>query len=269
MRKHLGQVFLIDKNILRKIVEYAEIKEEDWVLEVGPGKGNLTQFLLEKGANVISYEADRSLTQELKRRFPLLIGSRLFVRNQDFRQINLKEDLEELGGRIPIKFVSNIPYYITGIILRHIVDKRDLYSLIVITLQKEVAKRLVAIPGSPSYGFTTLLVNYYFKSKLLFSIPPTCFRPMPKIFSSTVMFIPRERPPVEVDDEKLLFRIMKESFNSRRKKLRTVLKKMLGKRKIISLEERLEGKISLDLRGERLNLEEFSLLANNLKKVLS
>jgi len=268
MRKRLGQVFLVDKNILKKIVESAEIKEGEWVLEVGPGKGNLTQFLLEKGANVIGYEADRALVEEIKRRFHLFIGSRLFIKHQDFRRADVEKDLEELGCSIPVKFVSNIPYFITGIIFRHMVKMRKLYSLIIMTLQREVAERMVASPGSPSYGFTTLLVEYYFETRLLFNISPTCFRPIPKVFSSTVMFIPREKPPVSVTDERLFFRIVKESFNSRRKKLRTVLRKILDKKGILLLEERLEGKISLDRRGETLGIEDFAHLTNELNKIL-
>jgi len=267
MKRNLGQVFLIDNNIIRKIVEYSDLYEGEWVLEVGPGRGNLTRFLLEAGARVIAYEPDKKLVSELKWRFALLVGDRLFIKPEDFRNVEMERDIEELGVKIPLKFVCHIPYYITGLILRHLVAKKNFYQRIVLTLQKEVADRLVAVPGKTSYGFTSLLMNYHFEIKLLFYISPTCFRPVPKVHSATCLLIPRKRPPVEVKDEKLMFKVSKVSFNARRKKLRTILRSLFGRDAVEIIDKRVDG-FSLDDRPERLSLADFARLSNEISTIL-
>jgi 16S rRNA (adenine1518-N6/adenine1519-N6)-dimethyltransferase len=267
MRAPLGQVFLVDKNILRKMVDSAEITEGEWVIELGPGSGNLTQFLLEKGAKVLAYEKDFAMVKTLKARFPLLIDDRLIIKEGDFLKIDVRRDLRELGVKPPVKFVSNIPYYITGKILRHLAESRGLYSPIFFTLQREVAERLVAKPRTKDYGFVTLLIQYSYDVQILFHISRTCFRPVPKVSSSLVRFIPRDYPPVEVEDEVLLFKVIKASFSARRKKLRRSLRTLLDRFSLERLEESLEGKISLDRRGEELTLKEFALLANIIREI--
>ncbi len=263
-RSKLGQVFLKDKNILDKIVRYADVKEGEWILEIGPGKGALTEFLLMRGANVVAFEIDPALISELKRNYGLLLGDRFFLFEEDFLKANIGKNLSEIGAPAPIKVVSNIPYYITTPILTKLIEERNLFSEIYLTIQKEVARRLVAKPDTNEYGSLTLYLMMFFDVEVLFDIPKTCFRPIPKVDSSFVRLRVREQPPIPVEDAAFLEKIIRHSFGSRRKKLKTVLRNNFGKLPFEEIEA--ESGISLDRRGETLSLEEFEKLARTVKK---
>ncbi len=263
-RSKLGQVFLKDKNILDKIVRYADVKEGEWILEIGPGKGALTEFLLMKGANVVAFEIDPALISDLKRKYGLLLGDRFFLFEEDFLKAKIEEKLQEIGAQTPIKVVSNIPYYITTPILTKFIQERHLFSDIFLTIQKEVARRLVAKPDTDEYGSLTLYLMMFFDVQILFDIPKTCFRPVPKVDSSFVHLKVRENPPINVEDPVFLEKIIRQSFGGRRKKLKTVLKHTFGKLPFGKIED--ESGISLDRRGETLSLEEFERLARTVKK---
>ena len=262
-RSKLGQVFLKDKNILDKIVRYADVREGEWVLEIGPGRGALTEFLLMRGANVIAFEIDPKLVSELKKSYGLLLGDRLILVEEDFLRADLKEKLKEHGIPAPLKVVSNIPYYITTPILEKLIKERELFSEIYLTIQKEVARRLVASPDTSEYGSLTLYLAMFFDIEVLFNIPKTCFRPIPKVDSAFVKMKVREEPPIEVSDPKFLEKLIRFSFGGRRKKLKTVLKNNFGKLEFDKIES--ESGISLDRRGETLSLEEFEKLARTVK----
>ncbi len=265
MRRKLGQVFLVDKNILRKIVDSAQIVEDEWVLEVGAGKGDLTGLLLERGARVVTFELDPKLIGVVEREFALLKGDRFFLYTMDFLKADLGEIRRELGAE-KFKFVSNIPYYITSPILIKLVENREHFSDVYITLQKEVAERLSARSATFQYGSLTLFISYYFVVHRLFDISRTCFRPVPKVNSSFIRLEPREEPPVAVRNERLLFDIIRASFGGRRKKLRNALRSIASKETIAELEARSD--ISLERRGETLDLHEFARLADELDRLL-
>ena len=259
-KSKLGQVFLIDKNIVKKAVETAEVTEGEWIIEVGPGKGILTEALLNTGANVIAFELDRKLIQKLKKDFYLLIGDRLWIFHEDFLKADIRRLAEDFGVK-KFKFVSNIPYYITQPIFDKLIRDKDLYSAIFMTIQREVAQRIIAKPGTSEYGSLTIYMNYHFVPKIEFGISSSCFRPRPKVSSSFISLHPRRNPPVQLKDERLFFRIVRASFSMRRKKLRTVLRSVM-RSQFESVRNEAEELIDLDRRGETLSMEEFALLAN-------
>ncbi|MCD6087906.1 MAG: ribosomal RNA small subunit methyltransferase A [Candidatus Hydrothermae bacterium] len=265
MRRKLGQVFLVDRNILRKIVDAAGIVEDEWVLEVGAGKGDLTGLLLERGAKVVTFELDPGLILGVEREFALLKGERFFLYAMDFLKADLERIRRDLGAD-RFKFVSNIPYYITSPILVKLVENREHFSDIYITLQREVAERLSAKSSTFQYGSLTLFISYHFVVHRLFDISRTCFRPVPKVNSSFIRLEPRGTPPVIVRNERLFFDIIRASFGGRRKKLRNALRSIASRETIAELEARSD--ISLDRRGETLDLDEFARLAEELDGIL-
>ncbi len=265
-RSKLGQVFLKDKNILDKIVRYSDVKQDEWILEIGPGRGALTEFLLTHGAKVIAFEIDPSLVAELKKSFGLLLNDRFFLVEKDFLKVDVGKELETRSIFVPIKIVSNIPYYITTPIITKLIETRNLYSEIYLTIQKEVAERIVAKPGTSEYGSLTLYLKMFFDVDILFNIPRTCFKPVPKVDSSFVRFKVRENPPIDVEDAGFLEKLIRLSFGGRRKKLKTVLRNNFGRLPFSDIET--TSGISLDRRGETLSLEEFEQLARAVKKIL-
>lgn len=264
-KSKLGQVFLVDKNIVNKIVRVSGVQEDDWVVEVGPGRGILTGALLKLGANVIAFEIDRKLAAELKEEFRLFVGDRLHIFEADYLKTDVGEVLKSLNVISP-RFISNIPYYITTPILDKLVAERELYRSIHLTLQKEVAERIVARAATTQYGSLTLYLNYYFEPKVEFTITKTCFRPVPKVDSAFISLLPRRTPPVELLDERVFFRVMRGAFSMRRKKLKTVLRSMFGNLDWDALEA--ASGIDLNRRGETLTLEEFAILSNSIQKLL-
>jgi 16S rRNA (adenine1518-N6/adenine1519-N6)-dimethyltransferase len=220
-QRKFSQVFLTDTNILKKIVETAKVKEDEWVLEIGPGKGYLTEELLKAGAKVIAIEIDEELFRYLKGEFVLFLDDRLFLYNADFLKINLKELFEKLGIS-ETKVISNIPYHITTPILEKLIYSRDYFPEIYLTVQREVAERIVAPPGNKVYGSLTVFVNLYYTPSIEFNISRFCFHPVPLVNSAFLKLLRKE----EVTDRRDLERFVRRLFEGRRKKIRTLLRAM-------------------------------------------
>lgn len=221
MAKHrYSQVFLKDTNVLKKIVEKANIIEGDWVLEVGPGRGYLTTELLKAGARVIAIEIDKELFTSLYREFLLFVNDRLFLYNDDFLKADLNEIFKQLGIR-EAKVVSNIPYHITTPILEKLVYSRTLFPEIFLTVQKEVAERIVAKTGTKEYGSLSVFLNLYFDCKVEFKISRYSFSPVPRVDSAFISFKRKDTPDLR-DFESFVRKL----FSGRRKKIRTLLRGM-------------------------------------------
>lgn len=261
----LSQVFLKDKNILKKLVDASSVREGELILEVGPGRGDLTKVLLERGAKVIGVELDRGLIELLKREYALLINERLFLKWGDFLKLKTLDILREFGLKPPLKFISNIPYAITTPIIEKVAREKGLFSEVYMTIQKEVGLRLVAKPATENYGALTLFVNYHFEPEILFDIKRKSFRPVPKVDSVFVKLTPRRTPPFHVN-EKIFFKIVRASFLMRRKKLRSVLKRTFKEIPIETVER--DSGVSLDRRGETLSMEEFKMIADSVEKCM-
>lgn len=241
-----SQVFLKDSNVLRKIVETARIKEGDWVLEIGPGRGYLTTELLNSGAKVIAIEIDKDLYSYLRKEFLLFLDDRLFLYNEDFLKINLEKVFEE--RRIfEIKVVSNIPYHITTPIIEKLVYNRKYFPEIFLTVQKEVAERIVARTGTKEYGALSVFLNLYFDCKIEFKISRFSFSPVPRVDSAFISLKRKDTP--DMRDFELF---VKRLFGSRRKKIRTIIRSM-GKY-VAQIEEKLPE--FLDKRPEELTISQ-------------
>lgn len=262
-KKSLGQNFLTDKNILHKIVDLAQIDDEDVVLEVGPGAGALTQVLATKAYQVLAVELDQTLLPVLKD----TLGD--FTNVAIIQDDILKIDFSSLIAHYPThrwKVVANLPYYITTpVIMRFLEEKAPVHSLVVM-VQKEVAKRMVASSGGKDYGMLSISVQYHTEPKIVLNVPKTVFIPQPEVDSAVVRLEIRNKPPIEVEDEKAFFRLVKAAFGQRRKTLQNALAGGLGlgREKVESLLN--EAGIDGNRRGETLNMDEFALLANGLVK---
>ncbi|MEO0228418.1 MAG: 16S rRNA (adenine(1518)-N(6)/adenine(1519)-N(6))-dimethyltransferase RsmA [candidate division WOR-3 bacterium] len=241
-----SQVFLKDSNILRKIVERAQIVEDEWVLEIGPGRGYLTNELLNAGARVIAIEVDKDLFTLLNREFLLFVNDRLFLYNEDFLKANLFEIFNRIGVE-KAKVVSNIPYHITTPILEKLVYSRALFPEIYLTVQKEVAERIVAKTGTKEYGSLSIFLNLYFDCKIEFKISRYSFSPVPRVDSAFISLRSKNTPDLK-DFESFVRRL----FTGRRKKIRTLLRGM-GKYHTF-----IEEKFShyLDRRPEELEISQ-------------
>jgi 16S rRNA (adenine1518-N6/adenine1519-N6)-dimethyltransferase len=260
MRRRLGQVYLQDPNILRKILDTSSVDDGDRILEIGPGKGVLTEALLERGARVLAFEVDRRLAEALGTRFVREHGRSLFLLVEDYLKADIEARARESYLAPPLKVVSNIPFYITTPILEKLVRERTLYSRVHLTVQREVAERLLASPGTHEYGSLTLFIAYHFDPRLDFIISRNCFRPVPRVDSAFVTLTPHTHAPVHVRSKERLFTVIRAAFSFRRKKLRTALRLALGALPFEDIEAR--SGIDLDRRGETLSLEEFGVLSN-------
>ena len=263
-QKKFGQNFLIDTHVLDKIIRSAEISRDDMVLEIGPGIGTMTQYLACAAGKVIAVEIDRALIPILE---DTLEGyDNVRVINGDILKIDLPKLVEEENGGRPIKVVANLPYYITTPIIMGLFEGDVPLKSITVMVQKEVADRMQAGPGSKDYGALSLAVQYYAKPYIAANVPQNCFMPRPRIGSAVIRLERYETPPVEVKDEKLLFSIIRASFNQRRKTLANGLKNSaeldFAKEEIEAAIEKL-GK-GASVRGETLTLEEFAELSNRL-----
>ncbi len=265
-RHRLGQVFLVDRRIQERIAEVAAVEPGAWVMEVGPGLGHLTQALLERGARVIAVEVDRELAAFLRERYPLHMGFSLFLVEGDFLRMDLRETLDSLGATPPLKLVANIPYYITTPILEKIARHRDLFQEVVLTMQKEVAQRAVARPGTREWGALSVFLQYHFEVTWVFGIPRRFFRPVPRVDSALIRLVPHRTPPVHVEDERVFFRLVRGVFQSRRKTLRRTLQSAFPDLDVDAFLQRedLDGGI----RGETLRLEDLADLANRIHRNL-
>ncbi|HEX8948385.1 MAG TPA: 16S rRNA (adenine(1518)-N(6)/adenine(1519)-N(6))-dimethyltransferase RsmA [Dissulfurispiraceae bacterium] len=251
-KKHLGQNFLFDPSILHRIVEVSGITSDDTVVEIGPGHGSLTRALSGAAKKVIAIEVDAELYEKLQSEAGLP-GNVELVHSDA-----LEFPFEGLG---PFKVVANIPYYITTPIIFRLIEARGNLKSMTLTIQKEVAQRIAASPHSKEYGVLTIAVQYYSSPRLEFIIPKGAFRPSPKVDSAVIRMDMRERPPAEVEDEKLFFRIVRTAFAQRRKTLANALKALAPDSR-----ERLErAGIEPSRRAETLSIEEFARLANAWK----
>lgn len=265
-QKKFGQNFLIDSNILENIVNAAEITKDDFVLEIGPGIGTMTQYLCEAAGQVVAVEIDKTLIPILQD--TLSEYDNVEVINQDVLKVDIKSLAGEKNAGKPIKVVANLPYYITTPIIMGLFESGVPIESITIMVQKEVADRMQTGPGSKDYGALSLAVQYYAQAEVMLTVSPQCFMPRPNVDSAVIKLTKHKEPTVEVKDEKLMFKIIRASFNQRRKTLVNGLKNSpelsFSKEEIVEAIAAI-GKIGT-IRGEALTLEEFAELSNKLKK---
>lgn len=261
-KKKFGQNFLIDPRVLDKIVDAAQITKEDFVLEIGPGIGTLTQYLCESAGRVLAVEVDKNL-------IPILKETLASYDNVDILQGDiLKQDIQGIadtynGGR-PLKVVANLPYYITTPILMELFESRVPLQNVTVMVQKEVADRMKAKPGTKECGALSLAVQYYAKPYIAAFVPPNCFMPRPNVGSAVIRLDCLAKTPVEVKDEKLMFRLIRASFNQRRKTLQNGI---AGSAELSFTKEQAAEAIrragfDANIRGEKLGLPEFARLAD-------
>lgn len=263
-QKKFGQNFLIDPRVLEKIITAAEITEDDCVLEIGPGIGTMTQHLACAAKKVIAVEIDRALIPILQDTIKDYDNVRII--NEDVMKVDLARLAEEENGGKPLKVVANLPYYITTPIIMGLFENHVPLKSITVMVQKEVADRMQVGPGTKDYGALSLAVQYYAKPYIVANVPPNCFMPRPKVGSAVIRLDRYEEPPVKVKDEKLMFRIIRASFNQRRKTLANGLK---NSAELDFTKEEIEAAIAgigkePGVRGETLTLEEFAGLADEL-----
>lgn len=263
-QKKFGQNFLIDSNILESIVSSAEITKDDFVLEIGPGIGTMTQYLCEAAGSVVAVEIDKMLIPILED--TLSEYDNVEVINQDVLKVDIKSLAEERNGGKPIKVVANLPYYITTPIIMGLFESKVPIESITIMVQKEVAQRMQTGPGSKDYGALSLAVQYYADAKVVLNVSASCFMPRPNVDSAVIKLTRHKEQVVDVKDEKLMFKIIRASFNQRRKTLVNGLKNSpeldFTKEQIVEAITSI-GK-SENIRGEALTLEEFAKLTNAL-----
>ena len=265
-QKKFGQNFLIDEHVLDKIIRAAEITKDDYVLEIGPGIGTMTQYLACAAREVTAVEIDRALIPILED--TLKEYDNVSIINEDILKVDIAALAKEKNGGRPIKVVANLPYYITTPIIMGLFESHVPLESITVMVQKEVADRMQVGPGPQDYGALSLAVQYYAESYIVANVPPNCFMPRPAVGSAVIRLTRHQKPPVEVMDEKLMFRLIRASFNQRRKTLANGLKNSgelnLSKEVITAAIEKL-GKGS-SVRGEALDLEEFARLTNIIKE---
>lgn len=265
-QKKFGQNFLIDPHVLDKIIAAAEITKDDFVLEIGPGIGTLTQYLAEAAREVVAVEIDSTLIPILED--TLSAYDNVSVINEDVLKVDLRKLAEERNGGKPIKVVANLPYYITTPIIMSLFESHVPLKSLTVMVQKEVALRMQAGPGTKDYGALSLAVQYYASPYLAANVPPNCFMPRPNVGSAVIRLTRFEETPVQVKDEKLLFRLIRASFNQRRKTLQNGL---VNSQELDFTKEQVAAAIatlgvSPSVRGEALTLEQFAALANALSE---
>ena len=263
-QKRFGQNFLIDSHILEKIVVAAEITKEDCVLEIGPGIGTMTQYLAESAGQVIAVEIDKSLIPILED--TLSDYDNVTVINEDILKVDIEKLVEEKNNGKPIKVVANLPYYITTPIIMGLFEGHVPLDSITIMVQKEVADRMQVGPGTKDYGALSLAVQYYASPEVVAYVSPDCFIPRPNVGSAVIRLKRYTTPPVEVESEELLFRLIRASFNQRRK----TLANGIGNASDIPCSREQTQEVleklgfSPSVRGEALTLKEFALLSNEI-----
>ena len=262
-QKKFGQNFLIDTHVLDKIISAAGITKDDFVLEIGPGIGTMTQYLACAAREVVAVEIDKNLIPILED--TLQDYENVSVINDDILKVDIAALAEEKNQGRPIKVVANLPYYITTPIIRGLFEKNVPLESITVMVQKEVADRMQVGPGTKDYGALSLAVQYYAEPYIVANVPPNCFMPRPSVGSAVIRLTRHREMPVLVKDEKLMFRLIRASFNQRRKTLANGLKNspelQFSKEEIETAIETL-GK-GASVRGEALTLEEFAKLANS------
>lgn len=263
-QKKFGQNFLIDTHVLDKIIDASGVMEDDFVLEIGPGIGTMTQYLCERAREVVAVEIDKNLIPILSD--TLKNYSNVTVINEDILKLDICRLAEEKNQGKPIKVVANLPYYITTPIIMGLFESHVPIDRITIMVQKEVAERMQEGPGSKEYGALSLAVQYYAKPEIVANVPPNCFMPRPNVGSAVIRLTRHEKPPVEVEDEKLMFRIIRASFNQRRKTLANGLNNSpeIHLPKEVIQESIVSLGVPENIRGEALSLEQFAELSNEI-----
>jgi 16S rRNA (adenine1518-N6/adenine1519-N6)-dimethyltransferase len=271
-RKALGQNFLIDGNIIEKIVQAADVTDKDLVVEIGTGIGVLTSALAEKASQVVAVEIDQKLKPILSETLAAYDNTEVVFKDAmgvNFDQLVYEKSSGKYGiNAASYKLVANLPYYITTPLIMHMLTNRFNLDTLVLMTQKEVAQRMVAEPGQKDYGALTVAVQYYTESDIAFKVPRTVFHPKPEVDSAVIRLKVRKQPPVAVSDEKLFFAVMRAAFGQRRK---TLLNALTGSSMNVSKEQwtSILHKINIDpkRRGETLSIKEFALIANELTKI--
>ncbi|MBT9798278.1 16S rRNA (adenine(1518)-N(6)/adenine(1519)-N(6))-dimethyltransferase RsmA [Hungatella hathewayi] len=261
-QKKFGQNFLIDTRVLEKIIAAAGVTEDDCVLEIGPGIGTMTQYLAEHARHVIAVEIDTNLIPILEE--TLKDYGNITVINNDILKVDINKLTEDYNDGRPIKVVANLPYYITTPIIMGLFEGGVPIDNITVMVQKEVAERMQVGPGSKDYGALSLAVQYYADAYIVANVPPNCFIPRPGVGSAVIRLTRHKEPPVEVDDPKLMFKLIRASFNQRRKTLQNGLNNSpelpFDKEEIGAAIESLG--VTPQIRGEALTLKQFADLSN-------
>lgn len=261
-QKKFGQNFLIDTHVLEKIIAAAGVTEDDCVLEIGPGIGTMTQYLAEHARSVVAVEIDKNLIPILQE--TLKEYENITIINDDILKVDINKLTEEYNGGRPIKVVANLPYYITTPIIMGLFEGGVPIDNITVMVQKEVAERMQVGPGSKDYGALSLAVQYYADAYIVANVPPNCFIPRPGVGSAVIRLTRHKEPPVEVDDPKLMFKLIRASFNQRRKTLQNGLNNSpelpFAKYEIADAIESLG--VTPQIRGEALTLKQFADLSN-------
>lgn len=267
-QKKYGQNFLIDTHVLDKIISAAEITKEDYVLEIGPGIGTMTQHLALAAGKVTAVEIDQALIPILED--TLNAYPNVTVLNQDILKLDINKLVMEENNGKPVKVVANLPYYITTPIIMGLYERHVPLTSITVMVQKEVADRMQTGPGSKDYGALSLAVQYYARPYIVANVPPNCFMPRPRVGSAVIRLTSHQEPPVQTVDEKLMFAIIRASFNQRRKTLANGLNNSaeLNIPKELIVQSIMELGKGQDIRGEALSLEEFAMLSNILYQKL-
>ena len=264
-KKKFGQNFLIDENVVEKIVREAGVTKDDFVVEVGPGIGTMTQILCENAREVVAVEIDKKLIPILTED-TLSYYDNVTVINEDILKLDIKKLADEKNDGRPIKVVANLPYYITTPIIMGLFESHVPLDSITIMVQKEVADRMQCGPGTKDYGALSLAVQFYAKPKVVLNVPASCFMPRPNVDSAVIRLERFKTPPVDVKNEHLMFRIIRASFNQRRKTLQNGIANSgelsFAKEQIAKALESLG--ISANIRGESLSLAEFAALSDIL-----
>ena len=266
-QKRFGQNFLIDTHVLERIIEASEITKDDFVLEIGPGIGTMTQYLAEAAREVTAVEIDDALIPILKD--TLKEWDNVTVLHGDILKTDIRKIADEKNQGRPIKVVANLPYYITTPIIMGLFESHVPVDSITVMVQKEVADRMQTGPGSKDYGALSLAVQYYAEPKIVANVPPNCFMPRPKVGSAVIRLTRHQNPPVTTLDEKLMFHLIRASFNQRRKTLSNSLK---NSQELPYSKEEVEAAITecglpLNIRGEALTLEQFARLSDTFSKL--
>ncbi|MDO5519966.1 MAG: 16S rRNA (adenine(1518)-N(6)/adenine(1519)-N(6))-dimethyltransferase RsmA [bacterium] len=264
-QKRFGQNFLIDTHVLEKIIRSANVTKDDMVLEIGPGIGTMTQYLCENAREVVAVEIDKNLIPILEND-TLSEYDNVTVINEDILKVDIKKLAEEKNNGKPIKVVANLPYYITTPIIMGLFESGVPIENITVMVQKEVADRMQTGPGSKDYGALSLAVQYYAEPYIVANVPANCFMPRPNVGSAVIRLTTHTTPTVDVKDKTLMFKIIRASFNQRRKTLLNGLNNSselsISKEVIVQAIENINKPASV--RGEALTLEEFAALTNEI-----
>lgn len=262
-QKKFGQNFLIDTHVLEKIIRAANITKDDFIVEIGPGIGTMTQYLCEAAREVVAVEIDKNLIPILEND-TLSEYDNVTVINQDILKLDLNQLVQERNSGKPVKVVANLPYYITTPIIMGLFENGTPIENITVMVQKEVAQRMQVGPGTKDYGALSLAVQYYAEPYIVANVPPNCFMPRPNVGSAVIQLTKHKEKPVQVKDEKLMFQLIRASFNQRRKTLQNGLNNSselsFTKEQIIEAIE--QAGFSPTIRGEALTLEDFARLAD-------